>query len=159
VTIPDRHFVAIVKDNLYRVIDGDTVKFPTLDHGGCPTQATLDVSARVWGIDTPENKRTKDGGELERNTGQAVAEVVREWLGRRKYTTQLYHVCMSKPKFAGRTIAKVIAGFPRFDGTDDCLSAFLLDKGLCKPYMGKKKEPWTEEELKAILEKAKEILG
>lgn len=148
------HFVDSLKDNRYRVIDGDTVEV-TLDRGWKEVKV---VSARIYGIDTPENKRTKAGGELEKKAGDLVRQVVEKWLADHS-GKQIYHASMSRPKYAFRTIARLSAGYPHFDGSDNDLSDYLLHNGLGKPYKGKAKEPWKVVELEAIIARSEEILA
>lgn len=149
------HFVDALKNNTTRVIDGDTVEV-YLDRGWKEAKT---VAMRVYGIDTPENKKTKSGGELEKKAGILVGQVVELWIAKRIGTHQLYHVSTAKPKYAFRTIGRLVSGWPHFDGTDDDLTDYLLGHQLGKPYQGKKKEPWTEEELATIVAKAEELLA
>jgi endonuclease YncB( thermonuclease family) len=154
-------FVDPIKHDSIRVIDGDTVAV-ILDKGYGDSKV---IHARLYGLDTPENKKTRLGGELEKEAGNRVGLVVSEWFGRHKYTHQLYHSSETKPKYAGRTIGRIFAGWPFLFGDDSssmsgylCLNDYLLDKGLARPYLGKKKEPWPEAELEQIIARCKEIL-
>lgn len=152
----ERYFVDPLLDNTYRVIDGDTVAV-VLDRGW---QGTKGVSLRLLGLDTPENKNTKLGGPLEKQAGVAVGLVVERWLGQRKATCQLYHTSERKPKYAGRTVGRLFAGWPTFtEAGPECLNDYLLEQELCRPYMGGTKQPWTEEQLQAIIVRAQAILA
>ena len=63
-----QHFVDGLKGNACRVIDGDTVEV-LLDRGWKEEKT---VSARIYGIDTPEVRKTKQGGALEKEAGRPV---------------------------------------------------------------------------------------
>jgi len=151
-----RHFVDVIKNNTYRVIDGDTVEV-LLDRGW---QEGKLISARLHGIDTPENKKTRLGGEREKLAGTLVGRVTAEWLAKFGATHQLYHSSESKPKYAKRTIARIYAGWPLHDSQlDNCLNDYLLEAGLGHAYLGKKRPAWTVEELDTIIAKAEVLLG
>lgn len=154
-------FVDPILHDAIRVIDGDTVEVK-LDRGWGETKI---VHARLFGLDAPESKRTKAGGELEKEAGHRVGMVVTEWFGRHKHIRQLYHSSECKPKYSGRTIARIYAGWPMLLGGGAtsmsgflCLNDYLLEKGLARHYTGDAKKPWPEAELEQIIERCKEIL-
>lgn len=134
-----------VKNNRYRVIDGDTVEV-TLDRGWNDTKLT---ALRILGIDTPESNTRRD--LLEREAGQLVTKVVEAWFA--KQTAQLYASSEKKPKFFGRTIGRIWAGT-----IDNEISAYLSEKGLVADYHGGTKVPWTKEKLELIIESARLLL-
>lgn len=146
-----RHFVDPIQ--LTRVIDGDTVECK-LDRGWKESKV---VSLRLAGINTPESKATKTGGQVEKATGMLVGFVVAKWI-RERIGTQLYHTSDERPKFHGRTVGRLIAGWPKHDETDDCLNDYLLLNKLGRPYAGGTRSPWTEAELAGITARAREIL-
>ena len=152
----ERYYVDPLRDNEYHVLDGDTVKV-VLDRGH---QDFKRVSLRLLGLDTPENKNTRLGGPLEKKAGIAVGLVVERWIKERKDTHQLYHTSERKPKYSGRTVGRLFAGWPTFaPGGPECLNDYLLEQEVCRPYMGGTKIPWTEDQLNAIIVRAQAILA
>lgn len=135
-----------VKDNTYRVIDGDSVEV-LLDRGWHDTKLT---SLRVNGVDAPESTTRKN--LLERAAGRLVTQVTKLWFDTHE-GKQLYASSDEKPKYEGRTIGRIWAG-----STDNCLNDWLLEQGVVKPYEGGSRE-WLTEELKDIVEKAQTLLG
>lgn len=136
------------------VIDGDTVRC-FLDRGWREDKR---VDLRLFGLDTPEAKKTRAGGELEKRAGKLVGRVVQCWLHTRS-DKQLYHTSDAKPKYEGRTIGRLIAGWPTHTDTDDCLNEYLLRMELCSVYAGKKREPWPHDELELIIARAEKLLA
>jgi hypothetical protein len=138
-----------LKDNTYRVIDGDTVEV-LLDRGWGETKLT---ALRLHGLDAPESKTRQN--LLEREAGGLVAEVVRWWMSDHQ-GEQLYASSEVKPKYEGRTIGRLWSGEWSRDGSELC--AFLLAGGFVREYSGKKREPWSDEQLHAIIAKAQDYL-
>ena len=125
---------------VYDVHDGDTVKV-LIDY----KNVLFNVSIRVQGINTPEISRCS---ELEKMAGIRVTEYVKEILENK--VVKLY--CTKWDKYGGRIDGYLFLGL---DGIDN-LSNHLLELKYAKPYTGKvAKEPWTNEELKFILDLAK----
>lgn len=112
-----------------RVIDGDTCEL-TLDLG---FNIFYKVEVRLEGLDTPE-KNTPEG--------KIVKAKVEGWLVGRRLTL----VSKELDKY-GRVL-----GVIQDDTTS--LNKWLLDNGFARVYNGEKKVPWTEAQIKAILEKA-----
>ena len=136
-----------LKDNTYRVIDGDTVEV-LLDRGWQETKLT---ALRLYGIDTPESSTRQN--PLERAAGKLVSQVVSLWMSNND-VEQLFASSESKPKYEGRTIGRLWSGTFANE-----LSAYLIAQGLCRAYMGKHKDPWTDDELIGISERATAILS
>lgn len=138
-----------LKENTYRVIDGDTVEV-LLDRGWGETKLT---ALRLHGIDAPEKSTRKN--LLERQAGILVKEVVEKWMA--GVSEQLYASSEVKPKYEGRTIGRLWSGDFARDGSE--LTAFLLAGGFVRAYHGKKREPWTDDLLSAIIARADEYLA
>lgn len=140
-----------LKDNTYREIDGDTVEV-LIDRGWWSRKTT---SLRLFGLNAPES-RTSD--PVEKKAGLLVKQLVSEWLKDRAATRILYATSDSLPKYAKRTIGRLVAS----DGTgnpdfEDSLNQFLLGLGVVKVYTGGKRE-WSVEELVEIAAKAEAAL-
>lgn len=121
----------------FDVLDGDTVAV-VLDQGFA---CTISQSCRLYGIDTPEHST---------EAGQWVAKVLEERL---KACPEKSLTCESiaQDKFSGRFV-----GILRV--VDESINDWLLENELGKPYLGKKKELWTEEELDAIVLRCKDLV-
>lgn len=141
------HFDSWIYARLFRVIDGDTLLLG-LDLG----DTSLKISLRVARVDCPETKRTTT---LEIKAGQAA----------KKYVEKLYDGTViirvkltALDKWGGRWVgyAEVPSCEPArtcecgCGARGNCLTSLLLSKGFAKCYEGKKKEEWTESELKKI---------
>lgn len=125
----------VVRARISRVIDGDTVEVVFLHGGKIPTK----IGLRVDGVNTPE-KRTKNS--LEKEAAFYVRDQVIFLLENREYV----HIRFRKwDKYGGRIIGDII-----YD--KDCtLSEYLLENRYAQPYNGKKKIPFSDEFLEAIL--------
>jgi endonuclease YncB( thermonuclease family) len=144
-----------MKDSLYRygivaydVYDGDTTKV-VLDLGhniplGHVNNPRTWYSVRIFGVDTPEkrSRRQKEAGLL-------VTDVVKKLLKEKEDDMVVHSISLGK--YAGRFIGDFL-----WEGGS--LSGFLLENGLAKKYAGKKKEPWTDEELAEIIDRCNGIL-
>ena len=131
------------------VLDGDTIMVAYF-LGDSTTHLVEDV--RLFGIDAPECRpRRHELAELEADAGRAVKRHVTEllqgkiidarFLHKEKFGRQLAWVWLdSKPHRATRPLA-------------DTLNQQLLEQMLAKPYKGEKKQPWTQEQLEAILDR------
>lgn len=138
-------FVYPLKDNTYRVIDGDTVEV-LLDMGWW-TQKT--VNLRLYGIDSPESRTTR---APEKQAGLMVKALVTRWLALRvKQGKWLHATSETKPKYAKRGIGLLYA-----DDQSDCLNYFLISAGVVKSYQGKKRS-WTDEELQDVIQAAQKV--
>jgi len=120
----------------FEVLDGDTVAV-VLDQGFA---CTISQSCRLYGIDTPEKSTV---------AGEWVKKVLEKSLSDCPIET-LTCESVAQDKFCGRFV-----GILRI--SDVSVNEWLLDKGLGKPYFGKKKDLWTEEELEAIALKCQEL--
>jgi micrococcal nuclease len=138
-------FAFPLKDNTYRVIDGDTVEV-VLDRGFNETKT---VSLRFAGLNAPETRTRR---ELEKEAGLLVKDIVIKWL---TDNTDKQFFCSSdeKPKFANRIIGSFWA-----DNEENLLNSHLLTLGVVKPYNGGKRS-FSDEELTSIIEAAKIFLG
>ena len=138
-------FLYPVKDNTYRIIDGDTVSC-ILDKGFGDTKK---VSIRLIGLNAPESRTRR---ALEKEAGLLVKRVVVQWFDGHK-DKQLYATSEAKPKYAGRAVGKIWADSEE----EHCLNTYLLEKGLVKAYLGGKRG-FTDEELATIVSKCLDVL-
>ena len=143
--MPEPKFRWPLKDNQYRVIDGDTVEV-LIDKG---FRDRKEVSIRLLGVDAPEAKTRKN--LLERKAGKLVTRVVRKWmLDNLDPGGTIFVSSESKPKFAERTIGRIwIDSLEQGE-----LSDFLLIEGFVRPYLGGKKEEWDKDLLDRIISKS-----
>ena len=114
-----------------RVVDGDSCIL-LLDLG---FNIFYKVDVRLEGLDTPE-KGTPEG--------KIVKAKVEEWL---KGKT-LILVSKELDKF-GRVLGEIKTV------DNESLNKWLIDNGFARAYNGEKKIPWTEAQIKRILESAK----
>lgn len=123
--------------NIENVYDGDTLKVNLL----CNQTVFCDkLGIRVKGIDTPELKG-KSITNLESQAGLRVRDFVRELT---QGATRIRLENESRDKYF-RIVAHVFID-------DQCLGDLLYNKGYAKRYTGGKKEKWTDDELRYILE-------
>lgn len=113
-----------------RVIDGDTIQL-TLDLG---FNIFYKVEVRISGLDTPE-KNTPEG--------KIVKAKVEKWLTGKTLILESREL----DKF-GRVLGEV-----RTDAGES-LNKWLLENQLARVYNGEKKIPWTDAQIKTILDKA-----
>ena len=124
---------------VYKVIDGDTIK--VLYHQGDEVHK---IDVRVNGIDTPETRRTS---ELEKEAGRVVGKIVSDKMHNRLIAVKF----LKWDKYGGRMVGDVY--LPSSVSTLTTLSEYLLENKLAHPYTGKtKKTPWTDEELRYIID-------
>lgn len=139
------------------VEDGDTVHVTLSSYKGY-AHDTL----RLFGVDTPENHNRKD---TERET--SAGDLVAQWLFDTLIKYSDFFVVQTEinkrreevrgGKF-GRTLGHLFAATkPRMTPIDIRINGMyvngeMIDRGFAKPYLGKKKEPWTENELSTIVE-------
>lgn len=119
----------------YRVIDGDTIDV-TLDVGW---GLRYSAACRLFGIDTPE-VRTK--------AGKLVKQVVERYLADKPLRCR----SMDRGKYYGRFVGTIHVP------DDVAVSSMLIVQKLCQRYDGKKKKPWTADNLAAVAERAAELL-
>lgn len=142
-TIP--HEGKTIRAKVVEVYDGDTCTIVYKFH-----RELFRTSVRIEGIDTPEmvikNKDDMEPKELENAIlHEKAGEIVRDYV-RELVLQNVVDVHIVKPdKYGGRVIGCV------FTREGEPLSKLLIEKGYAKPYEGKKKEKWTEEELMNIV--------
>jgi len=137
-----------IKDNHYRIIDGDTVEV-ALDLGFGIVKT---VKLRILGIDTPE-KRTRN--QLEKQAGYLVTRCAEVWFNHWDMSeVQLYATSEEKPKYAGRIVGRLMCS-----ESDQELGAWMRTTGFARTYYGGKKKAWSNVALKRIIKTAKELLG
>jgi micrococcal nuclease len=122
--------------SVVEVVDGDTVK-ANIDMGWDTWRHNQSI--RLNGCDAPEHDSKN---ELEKKAGIAVAAYVQSLLPAGTKTMLTSH---SLDKY-GRVLGEIM--LPK---DNKPLSVVLLEKKVVKPYVGEKKQPWTDAELNAIL--------
>jgi endonuclease YncB( thermonuclease family) len=125
------------------VYDGDTLTVIYSDEG-----RFYKTHLRLNGIDTPEvkitgSRKSSEISQLEMRAGKHVRNYVSSITLNRVLRMKLLRF----DKYGGRIIGEV---YP--DDSSESLSNLLLSKKYAKPYSGKKKESWKQEELEYILE-------
>jgi micrococcal nuclease len=143
--MPGPLFAFPLKNNTYRVIDGDTVEV-VLDRGFFDQMTT---SLRLGGLNAPESRTRR---ALEKKAGLLVKQVVIAWLEGRK-DSHLYATSDQKPKYARRTIGRIWA-----NNNSNCLNDYLLKLEIVKVYNGGTREKFTDEELGSIIERCEQEL-
>lgn len=98
------------------------------------------------GVDTPEVNR---GTKLERTAGKVASQFVVDWMAEAveaepREEWPLYCRVIKRSKY-GDFLVRI---WRRSDDAE--LNRMLLDGGLARLYLGKKKTPWSEAELTAI---------
>lgn len=126
------------KDKVFRaevvkVTDGDTIKVKFKRF----TDVWV-VSLRIYGIDTPETRRSKT--ELEGRAGKCLTEFVKSMMV--KKVKVRFH---NWDAFGGRYLAELYV-------KGESLGDVLLRKRYAKPYFGGRKLSWSEEELQGIID-------
>lgn len=144
--MPEPRFRNPLKNDTYRVIDGDTVEC-LLDRGWGETKLT---AVRLFGIDAPES--TTRQNLLERRAGELVKKVVLKWFS--ENGNMLYASSESKPKYEGRSVGRIWSGV-----FENELTYYLSAHGLVRPYFGGTKGEWSDDSLLAIIERAEAILS
>lgn len=120
------------------VYDGDTFTI-VFYQDGKPTKRKL----RLYGCDAPEIK-TKN--EKEKKAALHVKDYVLELFKEHKNIVQVH---FKKEEKFGRALGEVHLLSEIKDSIS--LTDLLVDNKYCKPYFGKKKEPWSDHELNLIL--------
>ena len=129
------HKDVIIPCRLSHVIDGDTICVVISINSHL-----LKISIRVLGIDAPESTKRSTKNELEIQAGLHVKAYVK------RLVPDMFSVRIKdNDKYGGRFLGDVILP----DGR--CLGSHLTEIGYVKPYFGKKKEDWTDEELEKII--------
>ena len=123
------------------VYDGDTITAVYLINKKTPFK----IKIRIEGIDTPE-LRTRNSEE------KTAAFVVRDYLFDKIHDQIIKLKIVDWDKFGGRVRANVLLD-------DKDIGKELVTMGYAREYHGEKKEAWTTEELKHILEKGSEYLN
>lgn len=142
----------VYKIDSFEVYDGDTVK-AVVDLG---FYTKWEGSIRVYGVDTPELRTSV---ALEKHAATLVRDCVARWFADMgDAVDSLFFQSFEKPKFAGRAIGSVFFGEPNSDGTKKDLTNFLNCNGLAKPYTGGTREPWTDDQLRAVIAAAEKYL-
>lgn len=136
------------------VYDGDTLNILTRRH---PKEPVREYPLRVYGIDTPE---LRTSNPLEKQAAHLVTQVVKQ-----KLRNKVVWVEFTKEECYGRlmgvvfpTVTHVRCGNIRYACTGIPLSTFLMETRLARPYKGKRKKPWTTEELQTIIQQCKILL-
>lgn len=142
-TIP--HEGKTIRAKVVEVYDGDTCTIVYKFH-----RELLRTSVRIEGIDTPElvvkNKDDMNPDDLKLALLQEKAgEIVRDYVRSLILQTVVRVHVIEPDKYGGRIIGCV------FTPEREPLNEKLLERGYAKPYEGKKKEKWTEEELMHII--------
>ena len=122
----------------WSVKDGDTVSLSI-----CLSKKfgiTVKSDCRLLGVDCAEKGSS---------AGKETVEVVKEWMARQERLSVTNH---KDDKFGGRFLGDI---FNPVSGEQ--LRDFLLSNQLARPYMGEKKQPWSQQELDQVLSKAKSL--
>jgi micrococcal nuclease len=114
-----------VPAEVIRVIDGDTVEMRMLVW----LDQHLTTRVRLRGVDAPE--RSSRCANEARQAEAATAELIRTLAGQKLFLTQI-----SRDKYGGRVVAKIVTG----DGAD--IGERMLAGGHARQYAGGKRSGW-----------------
>ena len=128
-----------------RVIDGDTVELVHFVH----SQERKDI-VRLFGFDAPEKrpKKSLPYCELEKKAAKVVTEILKQLL---QDSDHMVWGKFQKAEKYGRQLADLYVEEGKEDKKLISIQEWMIDHKLVKPYFGKTKEEWKEEELKNIL--------
>lgn len=127
----------VILARLKNVTDGDTIKVVILI-GEYP----MELNIRVLGIDSPETALRKGVTELEKQAGLLVKSHVKTLFEKGK----IYKIVLrDNDKYAGRYLGDI------YLESGECLSKYLLDKNLVRPYYGNAKKEWDMNFLNNII--------
>ncbi len=114
-----------IAGEVLQVMDGDTIDVDIkiwLDQ-------TIKIKLRIDGIDTPEIRgKCNSEKSKAKQARQEVINMVKDG------KVEIYNI--RRGKYAGRVLARVKTA----DGTD--IGQHMIDKGLARPYHGKKRAGW-----------------
>jgi micrococcal nuclease len=122
------------KVKVLRVVDGDTIDVAMI------TDKRLQIykyRVRLYGIDTPEKKPSKQHADREKEIAAAVAAsmaMIRKMEENHNYITILFH---KKDKY-GRELGTL------YDEKGVNINEWMIQQGYAIPYDGKKKVPFSE---------------
>ena len=120
-------------NKVIKIIDGDSVRLE-IDMG---FKIYRHIDVRLIGIDTPETRgNSRKAGLMVRDV---VEKIIMAWY---KGDIPFYLESTKLDKY-GRVLGEITDERTR-------VADFLLLEGFAKPYQGKTKSPWTEEELKSV---------
>ena len=124
----------LVNARIVRVLDGDTVEVLFLHGGKVPTK----IKIRVNGVNTPELRSKR---KLERKAARHVKEEVKKELSNSKVVQVVFY---KWGKYGGRVLGDIYY---------DCqyLSDYLLVNCYGQFYEGRKKIPFSDEDLEGML--------
>lgn len=141
-TVP--HQGKIISAKVTDVYDGDTITV-VFRFG----DDFMKIRIRIVGVDAPEVKvRGQGRGKmvlLEEEAGRYIREKVKKMIDQKTIQVRFD----KWDKYGGRVIGSVILPPPSKHTT---LTEWLMSKKYAKEYFGKKKEDWTEAELRYILQ-------
>lgn len=121
----------LITAKVCKVIDGDTFK-AMIKFG----DQHLKLAIRIQGIDTPEIKNPAQ---------HSAALVVRDYVAK-LIADQEVTICTRKwDKYGGRVVADVW-----INGLKQSLATHLIELNFAKPYLGKKKQEWTKDDLECV---------
>lgn len=105
-------------------------------------------TVRLLGVDTPE---ISSSNPLEREAAKIVRDWVRGWMSEAKPNRQGYSLVYSTKDHGkyGRTLTRVWR-----QDTEEELGLQLLALGFARIYLGKKRKPWSDGQLQAIIGEA-----
>lgn len=132
-----------------RVIDADTLDIVHIVH----EQARRDA-LRLYGFDAPEKRPRKNSPlcEIEKQAALAATEVLQKLLVQ---SNNIISVKFHKPEKYGRQLGEVFLQTQK--GTIN-IQKWMVEQKIVKPYFGKKKEDWVQDELQFIINRKAELL-
>lgn len=127
----------VIPARLKKVIDGDTLKVIIM-LGEYP----MEINIRILGIDAPETVLRRGVTELEKKAGLCVKKHVSSLIKCGK----VYDIILKDfDKYSGRYLGDI------YLKPNLCLSQYLLNKRLVRPYSGGAKVGWNENFLQNII--------
>ena len=127
------------------VYDGDTFTFVHLFHN-----IPISLNLRLFGVNAPERRNQVASKEtsLEKQAGILVGNHVRSLICNKILKCSI----TDWDKYGGRVLGTIEF---QHDGNTMDLSEYLISKRFVKRYDGKKKDSYTDEELRYIIEHCK----
>jgi endonuclease YncB( thermonuclease family) len=99
----------------------------------------IEKDCRLMGLDAPEVS-TKN--LLEKSAGNKVQQILSKFIFQKQFTIYVFED--TNEKF-GRPLIQI-------EVDDVCINDYLVDNSLAKSYLGDKKTPWTDDQLKKIID-------
>ena len=126
------------------MVDGDTIRVITR---AFPQEPWAQYVVRLEGVDTPEKR---GGSALEHSAALAATDFVTALVEGGDGCAVGTLVCAAKTDKFGRLLGDVY-----LPHVPEGVARRVLQAGVGRPYFGRTKAPWSQEELQAVLDAAR----